>query len=110
MNNQFNDEINTSNDSVTENEYAYKAVVDKKENRRTLSIISLVFAILSIVCLFIPWLALVLSLVAIVIGSISRRNLGYFDRITLAALIIGIFGFVFSLSGILFANLISSLF
>jgi hypothetical protein len=52
----------------------------------------------------------VLSLVAIVIGSISRRNLGYFDRITLAALIIGIFGFVFSLSGILFANLISSLF
>ena len=110
MNNQFNDEFNTSNDSVTENEYAYKAVVGKKENRRTLSIISLVFAILSIACLFIPWLALVFSLVAIVIGSISRKNLGYFDRITLAGLIIGIFGFVFSLSGILFANLISSLF
>ena len=111
MNNQFNEEAKINNETAgEEKDYAFKAVMTKKENRRTMSIISLVIAVLSLVFLFIPWVALVLSIVAIVVGSISRRNLGYFDRITLAGLIIGIFGFVFSLSGILFANIISSLF
>lgn len=110
MNNQYNEDQKTNNEVGEEKEYAFKAVMPKKENRRTLSIISLIIAVLSLVFLFIPWLALVLSLASITVGSISRRNLGYFDHCTLAGLIIGIFGFVFSISGILFANIISTWF
>ena len=110
MNNQFNEEAKTNNETVTdEQDYAFKAALPKKENRRTLSVISLVLSILSLACLFIPWLALIFSIAAVVLGSISRNNLGYFDRCTLAGLIIGIFGFVFSIAGIIFQNLISSL-
>lgn len=108
MNNQINEESKVNNQS--EGEYVYKTVISKKENRRTLSIISLVFAVLSILFLFIPWLSLIFSLISIGTGAFSRKNLGYFDRLTLAGLIIGIFGFVFAIVGIIFGNFISFLF
>ena len=108
MNNQFNEESKVDNQS--EGEYVYKAVMGKKENRRTLSIISLAFAILSILLLFIPWLSLIFSLISIGTGAFSRKNLGYFDRLTLAGLIIGIFGLVFAVVGLIFGNFISFLF
>ncbi len=108
MNNQFNEETKVNND--TEPEYVYKKVIDKNEKRRTMSILSLTFAILSVILLFIPWLSLIFSLVSIVAGALSRKNLGYFDRLTLSGLIIGIFGFVFSITGLIFGNIISFIF
>ena len=111
MNNQFNEETKVNNEpGNTESEFTYKAVINKKENRRTLSIISLAFAVLSILLLFIPWLSLIFSLVAVGTGAFSRRNLGYFDGFTLAGLIVGIFGFVFSISGMIFYDFFSNLF
>ena len=110
MNNQFNEEKVNDQATELENENIYEAVIDKKENRRTLSVISLAFAVLSVLLLFIPWLSLVCSIVAIVTGAFSRRNLGYFDGFTLGGLIVGIFGFVFSVSGIIFADFFSALF
>ena len=108
MNNQFNEETKVNND--TDAEYVYKKVIDKNEKRRTVSILSLIFAILSVILLFIPWLSLISSLVSIVMGAFSRKNLGYFDRLTLAGLIIGIFGLVFSITGLFFGNIISFIF
>ena len=111
MNNQYNEEEKVNNRSTgSENEYAYKTVISKKENRRTLSIISLAFAVLSILSLVIPWLGFIFCLISVGMGAFSRKNLGYFDRLTLAGLIIDIFGFVFAVSGMIFGSLMSLLF
>jgi ABC-type lipoprotein release transport system permease subunit len=39
----------------------------------------------------------VLAILAIIFAIVSRRNLGYFDGFSVAGLVIGIFGLVFSL-------------
>ena len=111
MNNQYDEEIKVDSEDVkTDNKSLYKNVLKTKENRRTLSVISLAIAVLSVLLLFIPWLGLLFSIAAIATGVFSRRNLGYFDKLTLSALIISIFGFVFSIVGIIFGNVISFFF
>ena len=111
MSNQYNEESKVNNEmNENESEYAYKIVADNKPNRRTLSIISLVFSVLSVVSVFVPWLGLVFSLISAATGAFSRKNLGYFDKLTLAALIIDIFCFVFAVVGLIFGSFISFFF
>jgi hypothetical protein len=89
----------------------YKNVIKKDlKNRRTVSVISLFLAILSILLFRIPWVGLVLGILSVCGAAFSRKNLGYFDKISLAAIIVGIFGVVFSLSGIIFANVFALIF
>ena len=53
-------------------------------------------------------IALVLALASVVCGIISRKNLGYFDKLSLAGIIIGIFGIVFSVVGLFFGDIIKA--
>lgn len=111
MNNQYNEEAKVNNDSTeSEGKYVYKSVIKNKENRRTWSVASLVLAVLSVLSLFVSWLGLTLGLLSACAGVVSRKNLGYFDKLSLAGIIIGIFSCVFAVAGIIFGELISVLF
>ena len=111
MQNQFDESAKQRSEDSTEGEYAYKSVIKKDlKNRRTVSVISLVCAVLSILLFRLPVLALIFGVLSIGGAAFSRKNLGYFDKISLAAIIIGIFGAVFALCGIIFANIFAMLF
>lgn len=111
MQSEFNEEVKTQDAEQTEeNGFAYKAVMKSEGKKRTFSIISLVLSVVS-VCLFVlPWIGIILAVVGIVFSVLSRRNLGYFDKPSLAGLIVGIFGIVFSLAGLIVGSLIVSIF
>lgn len=106
-NNGFDEETKINNEaSEGSGEYAYKNVLKTKQNRRTWSVISLALAILAIVFVWLPWVGVVLALASIVCGLISRKNLGYFDNLSLAGIFVGIFGVVFSFVGLFFGDII----
>ena len=106
MNNQYNEEAKVNNDSSeSEGQYIYKTVIKNKENRRTWSVVSLALGILSVLSLFVSWLSLTSGLLAVGCGLISRKNLGYFDKLSVAGIIVGIFGCVFAIAVMIFANL-----
>ena len=107
FNNEFDEETKTNNEaSETSGEYAYKNVLKTKKNRRTWSLISLALAILAIGFVWFPWVGFVLALASIVCALISRKNLGYFDKLSLSGIFVGIFGAVFSVVGISFGDII----
>jgi ZIP family zinc transporter len=54
------------------------------------------------------WLKIILSATSIVFALISRKNIGYFDGLSLAGLIVGIFGIVFGILGIVMTELLSN--
>lgn len=111
MQNQFDETAQQSESGANEGEYAYKSVVKKDmKNRRTISVISLAVAVLSVLLFRIPWVALVLGILSVGGAAFSRKNLGYFDKISLAAIFVGIFGVVFALAGIIFADVFSLIF
>ena len=103
---EFNEEpkITTENSEGEEN-FVYKNVLPDKQHRRTWSVAALGLAILSLLLSYFSWIGLILGLISIGAAIVSRRNLEYFDKLTLAALIVAIFGVVFSLTGIIFADL-----
>ena len=110
MSTEFNEEAKISaEENGGESGYVYKKVIKNKEQRRTWSVGALALAILSLSLSFFPWVGLVLGLASAGAGLISRRNLGYFDKLSLVALIIAIFGVVFSITGIAFGDFINSL-
>ena len=110
MSMEFNEEPKVSSEeSVDEGEYVYKKVIQNKQNRRTWSLASLALAILSLLLTFFPWIGLIVGLSSAGAATVSRKNLGYFDKITLAGLIIAIFGIVFSLAGIIFADVFAGI-
>ena len=111
MSKEFNEEqINNAEATEVETEYAYKKVIKDKQQRRTWSVGSIILAVLSLVFLFWPWVSLVFAVGSAAAAAVSRKNLGYFDKISLAAMIIAIFGVVFAISGIVFADLLASIF
>jgi hypothetical protein len=110
MQEQFNEQGENEN-LQNESDYAYKNVIKKdKKNRRTWSLVSIVFALASVFTLYFPWLSLIFGAVAVGSGVISRHNLGYFDKITLSGIIVGIFGIVFSFFGLIFAQILPRIF
>ena len=111
MKKEFNEEpINNAETSNVGEEYAYKKVIRDKHQRRTWSVGSIILSVLSIVFRFWPWVSLVLGAGSAGAAAVSRKNLGYFDKISLASLIIAIFGIVFAISGIIFADLFAGIF
>lgn len=110
MNKEFNEEFKAGAEESEESGYVYKQVMNKNEKKRTWSVVALVLAILSLALCYFSWVGLVFGLISVVFAVVSRRHLGYFDKITLTALILAIFGVVFSLTGIVFADLIGELF
>lgn len=110
MSREFSEEPKSTTESGEETEYVYKKVITDKKQRRTWSLVSLVLAALSVILLYFSWVSLIFGALSIGAAVISRKNLGYFDKLTLAALIIAIFGVVFAISGIAFGDIIASLF
>ena len=101
MSKEFNEESKTSAESTSEGtEYVYKNVIRNKEQRRTWSVISVVLSVLAVILCYFSWVGLVLGILSIGAALISRKNLGYFDKLTLAGIIIGIFGVVFAIAGL----------
>ncbi len=84
--------------SGEEGSYAYKTVMDGVPRSRGWSVASLVIGILSVLCCCVVYGGLVMGLLAIVFAVISRRNLGYFDGMAIAGLVVGIIGTVFGVS------------
>ena len=62
--------------------------------KRGWSVAALVLSIVSIVCCCLPVVSIVLGALSILFAIISRINLGYFDGLSVAGLVVGIFGLV----------------
>lgn len=77
-------------------EYVYRTVVEEKKKSRAWSVAALVLGIVSILCCCIDWFGLVAGVLAVIFTVISRKNLGYFDGLSIGALITAIFGIIFS--------------
>ena len=75
-------------------------VLEKPEKPKTLlfAVLSLVFGILSVVCCCVTYLSLIFSVASIVFSIVSKKQLGYFNGLAIAGLILGIFGAVFGIS------------
>ena len=84
-----------------ENGYAYKTVMDGVPRSRGWSVASMVLGILSVICCCITYGGLIMGLLAIVFAVVSRRNLGYFDGMAIAGLVLGIIGAVFGIMTII---------
>ena len=104
LNNEEKENISEESSSVDENKFAYKNVIQGKQNSRLYSVISVSLSGLSVLLCFFPWVGLILGSLGILFAIISRKNIGYFDKISIAGIIIGIFGFVFAVMGLLLAN------
>ena len=110
MSKEFNEESKIQTEgSESDSEYVYKKVIKNKEQRRTWSVISIVLAGLSLLLCSFSWAGLVLGLASIGAAVIFRIRLGYFDKLSLVALIVAIFGIVFAIVGIAFGDLFMSL-
>lgn len=97
MNEEFEKKENGA--ANTGEEHIYKTVMDMKSRSRAWSVAALAVAIFSVVCCcFGGWPSIVLGAVAIVFAVISRINIGYFDNLSIAALIVAIFGVVFGIA------------
>lgn len=97
---------NGQNESYNGEDYIYKKVMLDKRNSRAWSVASLSLSIFSLLCCcFVDWLGMILSALAIVFAIISRKNIGYFDGLSLAGLIVGIFGIVFGIASIILGQL-----
>ena len=102
LNNEEKGNISEDSSAVDENKFVYKNVIKNKQNSRLYSVISVVFSGLSVLFCFFPWLGLIFGCLGILFAIISRKNIGYFDKISIAGIIIGIFGAVFAFMGIMF--------
>jgi hypothetical protein len=106
VNNNYDEELENEQEFDPAEDYVYKNVIRGKQNSRLFSILSLVLAVLSVGLCFIPALGIILGLAAMFIGIFSRRNIGYFDGLTLGGIITSIFGTVFSVAVIVLISIL----
>lgn len=86
-----------------EQEYAFQMVTKNgKPKTKGWAVASMVMGIISVVCCCFGWSGIFLGAGAIIVAIVSRRNLGYFDGMTIAGLILGIFGFVFGTTMVIY--------
>ena len=110
-NNGFENGENNQNEesshfgNYSEQDYAFQTLM-RNGKPKTLgwSVASMVIGILSVVCCVLGWSGLILGVAAVVFSIISRKQLGYFDGMSVAGLILGIFGFVFGVSVLYVVN------
>ena len=108
MSREFNENSKVESEATADSDFAYKSVIGGKKNTRLWSIISFILAILSIPFCVVPIVGIIMGLGAIAFSLYSKRCLGYFDGLSLAGLMIGIFGVVFSVAALLLKNIVLS--
>ncbi|MBP3583035.1 MAG: DUF4190 domain-containing protein [Clostridia bacterium] len=89
-------------------DFIYKQIMEDKQKNRIWSVGSLVIGIFSVLCCCFEWPGLIFGVLAIVFAILSRKNLGYFDGLAIAGVILGIFGTVFSVFMIISGYFIES--
>ena len=81
------------------NEYGNRVTPEKS---RLWSVLALIASVLSILLSYpASAVGIVLGIVAIALCVVSRLKIGYFDKLSIAALICAIFGIVFSIAFII---------
>ena len=90
--------------SFGNNNYAYQSVNFGRPKKMGWSVVSLVTGILSVICCCLSIAPIVFGVVAIVSSILSRKTLGYFDGMSIAGLVLGIFGVVFGVAVIIAVN------
>ena len=92
-----------------EDQDRYYEVFDKDKPKYILwSLISAVLGGISVVCALFGWGGLIIGAGAVAFAIISRVNLKYFDKISIAGLILGIFGIVFGVAVIILGILVKN--
>ena len=61
------------------------------------SLAAMICGVISVICCS-GYVGIILGTLAIVFAIVSRRNLGYFDSMTIAGLVLGIIGFVLGIA------------
>jgi hypothetical protein len=98
-------EIKNNNVAPDEEEYVYKTVIDGKAPTRLWSVISIVLSVIAAALCYFGWWGMAFGTLGLVMAIVSRKKLGYFDKITLASIIVSIFAFVFSVAVVIFASI-----
>jgi hypothetical protein len=99
--NEFEYEENGNNNNASggfdnENNYSYQTVRNfGKPKTMGWSVVSLVTGILSVICCCLGFTGIFFGAAAIISAIVSRKMLGYFDGLSIAGLVLGIFGAVF---------------
>ena len=91
----------SENNQYNPDQYAFNNVINGKHKTMGWSVASMVVGIISVVCCCLGWSGLILGTMAIVLAIVSRKNLGYFDGMSIAGLVLGIFGLVFGVAMII---------
>ena len=73
-----------------------RIVIEPKSRSKAWSVAAFVVSIVSILCCCFGWFGLLCGALGIIFAIISRRSLGYFDGLSIASIIVSIFGLVFS--------------
>ena len=87
------------NGQKNQNDYAFRTVMNNGRPK-TLgwSVASMVLGIISVVCCCLGYSSIFLGIGAIVLSIVARKSLGYFDGLSIAGLVLGIFGVVFGIA------------
>lgn len=101
----MNENKNNSDLMHDEDEYVYKTVMNGKTPTRLWSVISIALSVVALALCFFGWWGISFGILGLVMAIVSRKMLGYFDKITLASIIISIFATVFSSAVLIFNSL-----
>jgi hypothetical protein len=100
------DENRNNQNGENNEEFLFKTVMEGKEKSRVWSVASIAMAIAALLCSMFIYPAIVLGALAIIFALFSRKNIGYFDGLAIAGLIIGIAGVVFGVGGFLLSYVV----
>ena len=89
--------VEVPEESRGEDEVEYYELPEGGSRSMIWSVASLLASLLSVVICPVFYLAIALSVFAVVAALLSRKRFGYFDKMALFGLIVGIFGFVFGI-------------
>lgn len=84
----MNDNFNKKTDDL------YESVSFGRPRTLAWSLVSFVTGLISIFVCFFGWAAIALGAIAVTSSVISRKTLGYFDKMSVGGIILGIFGAV----------------
>ena len=89
---------------VSAQDYAYKNILQEngKPKTKIWSVIALAFSIASVIISFFTVFGIIAGVVAIGFVLLSRKVLGYFDSLSIAAIMLSVFGIVFPIAKLIF--------
>ena len=99
-------EYDNNNQNYNEENYAYEILnPNGRPKSRIYSVLALIMGILSIASVTAAYLAIVAGVLAIGFSVVSRKKLGYFDGMSIAGLIVGIFGAALAVGFLILINI-----